>query len=199
MLSKIALVQPSMPVATDVTQILQAWSDGDDSAPERLMPVVYRELRRLAGEYLRRERPDHTLQATALVHEAYLKLVDDQRVTWKSRAHFCGIAARLMRQILVEHARSHNAAKRGGRLEKMYLEETRHLAQQRAPDIIALDEALQTLATSHPRESEVVELKFFGGLDAREIAEVLNVSPTTVSRDWTFAKLWLLRQLNNAA
>ena len=192
-------MQPSIPVATDVTQILQAWSDGDDGAPSRLMPVVYRELRRLAGEYLRRERADHTLQATALVHEAYLKLVDEKRVTWKSRAHFCGIAARLMRQILMEYARSHNAAKRGGRLEKMYLEETRHLAQQRAPDIIALDEALKTLALSHPRESEVVELKFFGGLEAREIAEVLNVSPTTVSRDWTFAKLWLLRWLNNAA
>ena len=192
-------MQPSIPVATDVTQILQSWSDGDESAPSRLMPVVYRELRRLAGEYLRRERPDHTLQATALVHEAYLKLVDETRITWKSRAHFCGIAARLMRQILIEYARSHNAAKRGGRLEKMYLEETRHLAQQRSPDIIALDEALQTLATSHPRESEVVELKFFGGLDVHEIAEVLNVSATTVSRDWTFAKLWLLRQLKNAA
>ncbi len=163
------------------------------------MPVVYRELRRLAGEYLRRERPDHTLQATALVHEAYLKLVDEKRVTWNSRAHFRGIAARLMRQILIEHARSHNAAKRGGNLEKLYLEETRHLAQQRSPDIIALDEALKILAVSHPRESEVVELKFFGGLEAREIAEVLHVSPTTVARDWTFAKLWLLRQLNDAS
>ena len=192
-------MQPSIPAAPDVTQILQAWSDGDDSAPSRLMPVVYQELRRLAGDYLRRERPDHTLQATALVNEAYLKLVDEKRVTWKSRAHFCGIAARLMRQILMEYARSHNAAKRGGKLEKMYLEETRHLAHQRSPDILALDEALKILATSHPRESEVVELKFFGGLDAREIAEVLNVSATTVSRDWTFAKLWLLRQLKNAA
>ena len=192
-------VQPSFPVTPDVTQILQAWSEGDDSAPSRLMPVVYAELRRLAADYLRRERADHTLQATALVHEAYLKLVDEKRVTWKNRAHFCGIAARLMRQILMEHARAHNAAKRGGKLEKLYLEETRHLAAQRPPDLLALDDALKTFATSHPRESEVVELKFFGGLDANEIAEVLNVSAKTVARDWSFAKLWLLRQLSNAA
>ena len=192
-------MQSSIPAATDVTQILQAWSDGDDTAPDRLMPVVYAELRRLAGDYLRRERPDHTLQATALVHEAYLKLVDEKRVTWKNRAHFCGIAARLMRQILMEHARGHNAAKRGGGIAKLYLEETRHLASERAPDLVALDDALKTFATSHPRESEVVELKFFGGLDAREIAEVLKVSSKTVSRDWSFAKLWLLRQLSSAA
>lgn len=192
-------MQPSIPAASDVTQILQAWSEGDDSAPARLMPVVYAELRRLAGEYLRRERPDHTLQATALVHEAYLKLVDEKRVTWKNRAHFCGIAARLMRQILVEYARAHNAEKRGGKLEKLYLEETRHLAAEKTPDMVALDDALKTFATTHPRESEVVELKFFGGLDANQIAEVLNVSAKTVSRDWSFAKLWLLRQLSNAA
>jgi RNA polymerase sigma factor (TIGR02999 family) len=192
-------VQSSNAAATEVTQILQAWSDGDDSAPSRLMPVVYAELRRLAADYLRRERPDHTLQATALVHEAYLKLVDEKSVSWKNRAHFCGIAARLMRQILMEHARAHNAAKRGGKLEKLYLEETRHLAAERAPDLLALDEALKTFATSHPRESEVVELKFFGGLDANQIAEVLNVSAKTVSRDWSFAKLWLLRQLSSTA
>jgi RNA polymerase sigma factor (TIGR02999 family) len=192
-------VQSSIPAASDVTQILQAWSDGDDTAPDRLMPIVYAELRRLAGQYLRRERADHTLQATALVHEAYLKLVDEKRVTWKNRAHFCGIAARLMRQILMEHARGYNAAKRGGGLEKLYLEETRHLAPERAPDLVALDDALKSFATSHPRESEVVELKFFGGLEAREIAEVLNVSAKTVARDWSFAKLWLLRQLGNAA
>ncbi len=188
----------SLPLASNVTQVLQAWSDGDTTAPERLMPVVYAELRRLAGGYLRRERPDHTLQATALVHEAYLKLVDDTQVSWKSRAHFCGIAARLMRQILVEHARAHNALKRGGQLEKIYLEETQHLQPQRTPDLLALDDALQILANSHPRESEVVELKFFGGLDAAEIAEILNVSAKTVSRDWSFAKLWLLRHLESS-
>jgi RNA polymerase sigma factor (TIGR02999 family) len=192
-------VASTLPIASDVTQILQAWSEGDDTAPARLMPIVYAELRRLAANYLRRERPDHTLQATALVHEAYLKLVDEKHVTWKNRAHFCGIAARLMRQILMEHARAHNADKRGGKLEKLYLEETRHLAAERAPDLVALDDALKTFATSHPRESEVVELKFFGGLEAREIAEVLNVSAKTVARDWSFAKVWLLRQLSNAA
>lgn len=192
-------MQSSIPATSDVTQILQAWSDGDDTAPHRLMPIVYAELRRLAGQYLRRERADHTLQATALVHEAYLKLVDEKRVTWKNRAHFCGIAARLMRQILMEHARGYNAAKRGGGIEKLYLEETRHLARERAPDLVALDDALKTFAASHPRESEVVELKFFGGLEAREIAEVLKVSSKTVSRDWSFAKVWLLRHLREAA
>lgn len=192
-------MQPSIAAATDVTQILQAWSEGDETAPGRLMPVVYAELRRLAAQYLRRERDDHTLQATALVHEAYLKLVDEKRVTWKNRAHFCGIAARLMRQILMEHARGHNAAKRGGQLQKLYLEETQHLARERAPDLVALDDALKSFALSHPRESEVVELKFFGGLDAREIAEVLHVSAKTVSRDWSFAKVWLVRHLREAA
>lgn len=192
-------MQSSIPAETDVTQILQAWSEGDDTAPDRLIPIVYGELRRVAAQYFRRERADHTLQATALVHEAYLKLVDEKRVTWKNRAHFCGIAARLMRQILMQHARGYNAAKRGGGFEKLYLEETRHLARERAPDLVALDDALKTFAASHPRESEVVELKFFGGLDAREIAEVLHVSAKTVSRDWSFAKVWLLRQLSNAA
>jgi len=183
----------------DVTQILQNWSAGDTSAAERLMPLVYQELRRLAQNYLRSERPDHTLQATALVHEAYMRLVDQNRVTWQGRAHFCGVAAQLMRRILMQHARAHHAAKRGGGMQKLYLDETRELAHERAPDLIALDDALKTLAQSHPRESEVVELKFFGGLDANQIAEVLNVSAKTVSRDWSFAKLWLLRQLNNAA
>jgi RNA polymerase sigma factor (TIGR02999 family) len=192
--------QPSdLPVATDVTQILQAWSEGDQSAPERLMPLVYQELRRLAGDYLRRERPDHTLQATALVHEAYLKLVDQNRVDWKNRAHFCGVAAQLMRRVLMEHARAHNAEKRGGKLEKLYLDETRELAQERAPDLIALDDALKSLAVTFPRESEVVELKFFGGLEAKEIAEVLHVSTKTVLRDWNFAKLWLCRELSSEA
>jgi RNA polymerase sigma factor (TIGR02999 family) len=188
----------SIPQATDVTQILQEWSEGDESAPERLMPVVYQELRRLAASYIQRERPDHTLQATALVHEAYLRLVDQDHMTWKNRAHFCGIAARLMRRILIEYARSHNAGKRGGKLEKVYLDETRELSQERPPDLLALDDALQNFASTYPRESEVVELKFFGGLEAKEIAEVLNVSSKTVMRDWSFAKLWLCRELSAA-
>jgi RNA polymerase sigma factor (TIGR02999 family) len=179
--------------------MLHAWSEGDQSVPEQLMPVVYDELRRLAQGYLRRERPDHTLQATALVHEAYLKLVDQKRVDWKNHAHFCGVAAQLMRRVLMEYARAQKAEKRGGGMEKLYLDETRELAQEQPPDLIALDDALQSFATTFPRESRVVELKFFGGLDAREIAEVLNVSTKTVLRDWNFAKLWLCRELSNAA
>lgn len=159
------------------------------------MPLVYQELRRLAQRYLQGERADHTLQATALVHEAYLRLVDQNRVTWQSRAHFCGVAAQLMRRVLMQHARAHQAAKRGGGMQKLYLDETRELVQGRAPDLIALDDALKSFAQDHPRESEVVELKFFGGLEAKEIAEVLNVSAKTVARDWSFAKLWLCREL----
>lgn len=163
------------------------------------MPLVYQELRRLAAQYLRSERPDHTLQATALVHEAYLKLVDQNRMTWQNRAHFRGVAAQLMRRILIEHARAHRAQKRGGKLEKIYLDETRELSQQRSPDLIELDDALKSFAADYPRESEVVELKFFGGLEAKEIAEVLNVSAKTVLRDWSFAKLWLCRELSSAS
>lgn len=179
----------------DATQLLQQWSAGDLDAPARLMPLVYEELQRRAADYLRHERPDHTLQATALVHEAYLKLVDQKRADWKSRAHFCSIAAKLMRRVLLEHARGHNAAKRGGKLEKVCLDETRELAPERPPDLIALDEALQSCAATYPREATVVELKFFGGLEASEIAEVLDVSEKTVLRDWNFAKLWLRREL----
>ncbi|MEO6872650.1 MAG: sigma-70 family RNA polymerase sigma factor [Chthoniobacterales bacterium] len=180
------------------TQILLDWGAGDKDAPDRLMPLVYEELRRRAAAYLARERPDHTLQATALVHEAYLKLVDDKRVEWKDRAHFCAISARLMRRILMEHARSHNAEKRGGKMEKLCLDETRELAQGHGPNLIELDDALKNLAATYPRESDVVEMKFFGGLAANEIAEVLEVSEKTVLRDWNFAKLWLRRELAGA-
>jgi RNA polymerase sigma-70 factor, ECF subfamily len=135
------------------------------------------------------------LQATALVHEAYLKLVDQNRATWKNRAHFCTVAAQLMRRILVLHARAHNTEKRGGKLQKVYLEETRELAQEHPSDLVELDEALQSFAAGFPRESQVVELKFFGGMNAREIAEVLGVSEKTVLRDWDFAKVWLCREL----
>ena len=165
-----------------------------------LMPLVYQELRQRAADYLRRERTDHTLQATALVHEVYLKLVDQNRADWKNRAQFCSIAARLMRRILVQHAREHNREKRGGKWKKLYLDETRELAREHAPDIVAVDDALKNFATLYPRESEVVELKFFGGLQAKEIAEILNISSKTVLRDWKFAKLWLSRDLiENAA
>jgi RNA polymerase sigma factor (TIGR02999 family) len=162
------------------------------------MPLVYEELRRRAAEYLRHERPDHTLQATALVHEAYLTLVDQHRANWKDRAHFASVAAHLMRRILVQHARTHNAEKRGGKLEKLYLDETMELSCERRPDLVALDDALQGFSATYPREGQIVELKFFGGLEANEIAEVLNVSPKAVSRDWHFAKLWLRRELRGS-
>lgn len=183
----------------DVTQILKDWSDGDGNAPEKLMPVVYEELRRLARSYLSRERGDHTLQATALVHEAYLKLVDDKRANWQNRAHFYGIAARLMRRILVDYARAHNAAKRGGLGQKLSLDEARELPTKDAVELVALDGALESFAQTYPRKSEVVELKFFGGLAIKEISEVLQVSEKTVLRDWNFAKLWLCRELSEKA
>lgn len=182
--------------AASVTQILRSWNAGDKDAPARLVPLVYDELRRRAADCLRLERTDHTLQATALVHEAYLKLVAQKHATWKNHVHFCHIAARLMRRILVQHAEAHNADKRGGKLHKLYLDETKELAQERTPDLVALDDALKNFAASHPRESEVVELKFFGGMDAKEIADVLKVSTKTVLRDWQFAKAWLCRKLS---
>ena len=183
--------------AVDVTRVLNSWRDGDADAATRLMPIVYEELRRLARNYLRRERGDHTLQATALVHEAYLRLVEGN-VSWQSRAHFYGIAAKLMRRILVDHARSRKAEKRGGLLEKVVLDEARDLPPAGAQDLVALDGALQDLTKSYPRKAEVVELKFFGGLEAKEIAEVLQISEKTVLRDWQFAKLWLCRELSAA-
>lgn len=184
----------------DVTQLLIGWQQGDLDAPARLMPLVYEELRRLARDYLRRERADHTLQATALVHEAYLRMVDNKSVDWKSRAHFYRIAAQLMRRILVDHARAHNAAKRGGLEQKLTLDEARGLPQNgNGVELVALDSALESFAQSYPRKSEVVELKFFGGLDVKEISKVLEVSEKTVLRDWNFAKVWLCRELNEHA
>ncbi|HEX8180935.1 MAG TPA: sigma-70 family RNA polymerase sigma factor [Pyrinomonadaceae bacterium] len=184
------------PSPQDVTQILKDWSDGDDDAPVKLMPLVYDELRRLARDYLRRERADHTLQATALVHEAYVRMVGQQSVGWQNRAHFYGVAARLMRGILVDHARAHTALKRGGGAQKLTLDEAKIMPDGRAADLVALDDALKLLAQTYPRKSEVVELKFFGGLEAKEIAEVLGVAEKTVLRDWSFAKLWLCRELS---
>ncbi len=163
------------------------------------MPFVYDELRRLARSFLARERDAHTLQPTALVHEAYVRLVDQTRVNWQNRAHFYGIAAKLMRRILVDHARARNASKRGGLVEKISLDEARDLPPVAANDLVALDGALQDLTKSYPRKGQVVELKFFGGLEAKEIAEVLQVSEKTVLRDWQFAKLWLCRELSGAA
>jgi RNA polymerase sigma factor (TIGR02999 family) len=184
-----------IPEKSEVTKILLEWNQGDPEAPARLMPLVYEELRRRSADCLRRERGDHTLQATALVHEAYVRLVDQTRLNWKDRAHFYGIAARVMRRVLVDHARAHKAAKRGGLAQKLSLDEARELPAKMEPDLVELDNALGRFAKDYPRKSEVVELKFFGGLDAREIAEVLQVSEKTVLRDWNFAKLWLCRAL----
>ena len=183
----------------DVTQLLVNWREGDANAPALIMPLVYEELRRRARDYLRRERSDHTLQPTALVHEAYLRMVDDKSVSWESRAHFYGIAARVMRRILVDHARSHNSQKRGGLAQKFSLDEARALPCESTDDILAIDGVLQNFAKTYPRKSEVVELKFFGGLETKEISEVLQISEKTVLRDWNFAKLWLCRALNEDA
>ncbi len=163
------------------------------------MPVVYGELRRLAQHYLRRERPDHTLQATALVHEAYLRLVDQRAVTWQNRAHFFGVAAQLMRRILVDHARRHHAAKRGGTALKVSLNDVVLAAEERAEDLVALDDALNRLAAMDPRQGRVVELRLFGGLTVEETAEVLRISPATVKREWTTAKAWLSREIRQGS
>jgi RNA polymerase sigma factor (TIGR02999 family) len=179
----------------DVTQLLREISGGDADAPAKLMPVVYDELRRQARAYLQRDRPDHTLQPTALVHEAYLRLVQEKEVRWKDRAHFFGIAARLMRQILVNYAKAHNSAKRGGGVPKLSLDEAEIPAREQPAELIALDDALKIFEEDYPRQSRVVELKFFGGMETKEIAEVLQVSEKTVTRDWDFGKLWLFREL----
>jgi RNA polymerase sigma factor (TIGR02999 family) len=188
-----------MPATQEITRILKEWDSGQADAAARLMPLVYEELRSLARNHLARERGDHTLQPTALVHEAYLRLAGGADTNWKDRAHFYGVAARLMRQILVDHARAHNAVKRGGLQTKLKLDEAHELPGNESVEIVALDSALENLAQTYPRKSQVVELKFFGGLDARQIAEVLQVSEKTVLRDWSFAKLWLCRELTHAA
>jgi RNA polymerase sigma factor (TIGR02999 family) len=184
----------AQPDPGDVTRLLQSWSGGDKEALGELLPQVYRELRGLAAAYLRRERRDHTLQPTALVHEAYLRLVDQTQVESPSRAQFFAIAANLMRQILVNHARDHRAAKRGGG-NKVTLEEGAAVVQQRGVDLIALDETLDKLAQLDPRQSRIVELRFFGGLTEDEIAEVLGVSAITVKRDWRIARAWLFNAI----
>ena len=183
----------------EVTQLLIDWSRGDQAALDSLMPLVYEELRRLAQRYMRRERVGHTLQTTALINEAYLRLIEQQRVQWHNRAHFFAISAQLMRRILVDHARSHTRAKRGGDVLKMSLDEALVPSQKRAAELVALDDALQRLATIDLRKSQVVELRFFGGLSVEETAEVLKVTPMTVTRDWKTAKAWLHREMSNEA
>ncbi|PYR73350.1 MAG: RNA polymerase subunit sigma-70 [Acidobacteria bacterium] len=178
-----------------VTELLRAWSEGDDGALDRLVPLVEAELRRLARGYLGRERRGHTLQITALVNEAFLRLTDARHVRWQDRAHFLGISARLMRRVLVDYARRRGFQKRGGGAQRVTFDEGLVASPDPALDIVALDGALEALAQVDVRKSRVVELRFFGGLTVEETAEVLNVSPDTVKRDWRLAKLWLLREL----
>ncbi|MDX6611406.1 MAG: hypothetical protein QOD75_592 [Blastocatellia bacterium] len=180
----------------DVTKILHDWSAGDADAPERLMPVVYDELRRLARSFLSRERGGHTLQPTALVNEAYLKLVDQTRVNWQNRAHFYGIASSMMRRVLIDHARAHATEKRGGTAIHLSIDDLDVPTEQRAASLIALDEALQKLAQLDERKCKVVEMRFFGGLADEEIAKVLGVTTRTVLRDWKAARLLLYRELS---
>ena len=186
------------PLPGAVTELLRAWGDGDDAALEQLTPLVEGELRRLARAYMRRERRDHTLQATALVNEAFLRLTDARRVRWQDRAHFLGISARLMRRVLVDHARARGYRKRGGGAQHVTLDEGLVLSPEPAVDVLALDRALEALAAVDVRKSRVIELRFFGGLSVEETAEVLHVSADTVKRDWRLAKLWLLRELEGA-
>jgi len=178
-----------------VTQMLAAWAGGDQTALEQLTPLVYEELRRLARQRMRRERPGHTLQTTALANEAYLRLVDQTQVRWQNRAHFFAIAAQQMRRILVDYARRRLYQKRGGGALQVTLAEAEGLTDEHTPDLVALDEALRSLAEVDPRRAQVVELKFFGGLTNEETAEVLKVSTGTVERDWTIAKAWLHKTL----
>ena len=183
------------PPTHDVTQLLIDWSNGDKAALDKLMPLIHEELRRLAHHYMSRERGDHTLQTTALVNEAYLRLVNRKDVHWQNRAHFFAIAATLMRNILVDHARSHLYAKRGGGAAKTELDEAMVASQQRAAEVVALDDVLKELAVFDPQQSQVVELRFFGGLTIEETAEVLDLSPATIKREWTTAKAWLYHAL----
>jgi RNA polymerase sigma-70 factor (ECF subfamily) len=179
----------------ELTQLLVDWSNGDTAALEKLLPLIDQELRRLAHRYMSRERVGHTLQTTALVNEAFVRLVNRTNVNWQNRAHFFGIAASLMRTILVDHARSHACAKRGGGAFNLELDETMIVSKQKASEVLALDDALNELARLDPQQSRVVELRFFGGLTVEETAEVLHVSPATIKREWSTAKAWLYHEL----
>ncbi len=186
----------STPSTQEVTQLLLAWREGDEDALEKLIPLVHREMRHMARRYMAGQRADHTLQATALVNEAYMRLVGFGQVRWQDRAHFLGVSAQLMRRILVDSARKRGSLKRGGADQRMTFDEGLVLSPEKEGDLIELDEALRELAEFDERKSKVVELRFFGGLGVKETAEVLQVSPGTVMRDWKLAKLWLLRKMS---
>jgi len=181
---------------SEVTELLIDWRNGDRNALDKLMPVVYEELRRLAKRYMAAERPGHTLQTTALVNEAYCKLLNHNQMQWQNRAHFFAIAAQVMRRLLVDHARTRRYAKRGGGARPISLDEVALVTEERASDVLALDEALSRLANFDPRKGEIVELRYFGGLSVEEVADVLAVSPITIKREWLKAKAWLQRELD---
>jgi len=181
----------------EVTRLLISYGEGNQEALEQLLPQVYQQLRQLAQSYMRKEHSGHTLQATALVHEAYFRLIDQKAVHWENRAQFFAIAARLMRRILIDHTRNRKADKRGGSQAKISFDEALHWSEQEGPDLLVLDRALEKLSLIDKRQSEVVELRYFGGLNIDETAKVLNTSPATVKRDWTMAKVWLYRELNS--
>lgn len=181
----------------EISQILVEWSQGGEEASDKLMPLVYDELRRQAARYLRRERPGHTLQTTALIHETYLKLIDQKNVDWQNRAHFYGIAAQAMKRILIDHAKARHREKRGGAAENLPLDEARFVVSDETNvDIVALDQALTRLAAFDPRQASIVDLKFFASLSIDDIAETLEVSPATVKREWNSAKAWLFSEIN---
>src|SRR3954463_11398060 len=182
---------------SDITELLIDWNNGDASALERLLPLVERELHRLAHSYMRRENPDHTLQTTALINETYLRLVDQRKVQWQNRAHFFGIAAQIMRRVLTNYARDQNRQKRGGKVIHISLTDAELMTEEKDREIIALNDALNRLEAIDERKARVVELRFFGGLTVEEVAEVLKVSTVTVLRDWAFAKAWLSREMQN--
>jgi len=186
----------SQPSVQEITHLLLAWGRGDEMALERLMPLVYEELRRVARHYMNHQRPGHTLQTTALVNEAYLRLIDSSQVQWQNRAHFFAVSAQLMRRILVDFARASGNLKRGGGARAVSLDAAMEVSSERGADLIALDDALNTLAAMNPRQSQVVELRYFGGLSEEETAEALKVSTRTVRRDWSLARAWLYRELD---
>jgi RNA polymerase sigma-70 factor, ECF subfamily len=189
---------PGEPDTSGISKLLRAWSHGDQTAVNGLTLMVYEELRRLAHYYMERERPGHTLQTTALVNEAYMRLVDYKRMQWQDRAHFFAVAGQVMRRILVDHARSHNI-KRGAGVQHVALEDVAVVSGDRTSDLIALDDALNALARLDPRKVQIIEMRFFGGLSVEETAEVLKVSPATVRRDWSIAKFWLYRELGGGS
>jgi len=184
-------------VPQEITQLLLSWSKGDDAALEQLIPLVYPELRRLARRYMARKSPEHTLQTSALINEAYLRLVDQQNVGWQNRAHFFAVVAQVMRHILIDHARKYRYGKRGAGAQHVPLDEVAVVSQERATQIVALDDALTSLAAIDPRKSQIVELRFFGGLSVEETAEVMKLSSVTVMREWRAVKAWLYREISS--